>query len=153
MITTGIDVVEIARVERVIARYGQRFLARIYTPLEIAVCRGRVNEFAARFAAKEAVSKALGVGIFGPEGLSWREVEILPDRRGKPLVYLYGKALARAQVLDLREFAVSLTHDGGLALAFVVAQGPGPDETDPAAWREQLARWVAERQRKEEHGT
>ncbi len=144
MLTTGIDIVEIPRIERAINRYGQRFLARIYTPLEIAVCRGRSSELAARFAAKEAVSKALGVGIFNAEGIGWKEVEVLPTRLGKPLVYLYGKALAQAQALGLEEFALSLTHDGGLALAFVVAQGPGRGETlDPAAWRETLEKWTA----------
>ena len=69
MIVCGVDVVEVSRIERALARRGERFLARIYTPLEVAVSRGRAGELAARFAAKEAVSKALGVGIFGSDGL------------------------------------------------------------------------------------
>jgi D-3-phosphoglycerate dehydrogenase len=146
MLVCGVDVIEIARVERALARRGQRFLARIYSPLEVAVSRGRSSELAARFAAKEAVSKALGVGIFGSEGLSWREVEVLPDRRGRPLIYLYGKAQRRAAEMGVTEVAVSLTHDGGLAVAMVVAQGSGPTEPlDPATWRQTLADWVSHR--------
>lgn len=148
MLACGIDIMEIARVERAISRHGQRFLSRIYSPLEEAVSRGRPSELAARFAAKEAVSKALGVGVFGSGGVGWREVEVLPDRRGRPLVYLYGKAERRARTLGLTEIAVSLSHDGGLAIALVVAQGPGDGEgLDPVAWRETLAAWVAATQR------
>src|SRR5438874_10677794 len=76
----GIDVVEIERVKKTLARHPERFLSRIYTPLEIAYCHGRIRELAARFAAKEATMKALGTGI---RGVGWREIEILPDRRGK----------------------------------------------------------------------
>ncbi len=147
MLVCGVDVVEISRVEGVLARHGRRFLDRIYSPLEVAVSRGRAGELAAGFAAKEAVSKALGVGIFGSDGLSWREVEVLPDRRGRPLVYLYGRALARARELGIADLAVSLSHDGGLAIAMVVGQGNGPQEpADPVAWRADLAGWVAQRQ-------
>ncbi len=144
MLVCGVDIVEVSRIEAVLARHGQRFLDRIYSPLEVAVSRGQAGELAARFAAKEAVSKALGVGIFGSDGLSWRDVEVLPDRRGRPLVYLYGKAEHRASTLGLTEIAVSLSHDGGLAIALVVAQGPGDAEgLDPVAWRETLSAWVA----------
>lgn len=145
MLSAGVDVIRISRIERALQRYGQRFLQRIYTPLEVAICRGRSNELAARFAAKEAVSKALGVGIFSSGGIGWQEVEVLPDRLGKPLVYLHGKALQRARELGFEEFAISLTHDGDMAVAMVVAQGPGGgDPSDPVAWREALARWVEE---------
>ena len=146
MLACGVDVIEIARVERALARHGERFLRRVYTPLEVAVCRGRVSELAVHFAAKEAVSKALGVGIFGSEGIFWREVEVLPDRRGRPVVYLYGRAEARARDMSVREVAVSLTHDGGLAVAMAVAQCDGDCEPfDPVAWRATLERWTAEK--------
>jgi holo-[acyl-carrier protein] synthase len=147
MLVCGVDIVEVSRIEGVLERYGQRFLDRIYSPLEVAVSRGRAGELAARFAAKEAVSKALGVGIFGSDGLSWRDMEVLPDRRGRPLVYLYGRAEHRAKTLGLTEIAVSLSHDGGLAVAMVVGQGAGPAEpADPLAWRATLADWLAQRQ-------
>ena len=85
----GIDVIEIARVRKVLAQASRALPQRVFTPEEVAFCRGRVPELAARFAAKEAVMKALGTGA---RGLAWREIEILPNRRGKPLVYLHGQA-------------------------------------------------------------
>lgn len=112
------DAVEIERVARVYAKFGERFLGRVYTDREATRYRGRINELAARFAAKEAVSKALGTGL---NGIAWREVEIMPDPRGKPLVYLYGRARERAASLGLTAFAISLTHARDLAIAFVVA--------------------------------
>ena len=124
MLTVGVDLVEIARVERVLTRYGDRFLARVFTPTEILYCRGRSPELAVRFAAKEAVSKALGVGVrmMARDGINWRDVEVTGDRRGKPLVRLYGRAAERAEELGLTEWAVSLSHTREHAIAFVVAQ-------------------------------
>jgi holo-[acyl-carrier protein] synthase len=118
MHSVGVDAVEIDRIARSLERFGERFLRRVYTEKEILYCRGRVSELAARFAAKEAISKALGTGI---RGIVWREMEILPDRRGKPLVYLHGRAALRAVELGLAEFEVSLTHARELAIAVVVA--------------------------------
>jgi holo-[acyl-carrier protein] synthase len=118
MHSVGVDAVEISRIGQAIDRFKDRFLRRVYTEREIVYCRGRVPELAARFAAKEAISKALGTGI---RGIVWREMEILPDRRGKPLVYLHGRAASRAAELGLTEFAISLTHARELAIAFVVA--------------------------------
>ena len=117
-LSVGVDIVEIARIGAAVERWGERFLERIYTPAEIAYCRGRVSELAARFAAKEAVSKALGTGIFG---LSWTEIEVEADSRGKPLVKLHGRAADRAEFLGLRDFALSLSHSNDNAVAFVVA--------------------------------
>ncbi|HWO72598.1 MAG TPA: holo-ACP synthase [Dehalococcoidia bacterium] len=117
-LAAGIDAVEIDRVEKVLSRHGKRFLHRVFTDLEVAFCRGRVRELAVRFAAKEAMMKALGTGV---RGVGWREIEILPDRRGKPLVYLHGRAKARAEAIGLGQPEVSLTHGERLALAFVVA--------------------------------
>jgi holo-[acyl-carrier protein] synthase len=121
-LSTGVDAIEIGRIAAALERFGARFEQRVYTPRELAFCRGRVVELAARFAAKEAVSKALGTGI---RGVAWREIEILPNRRGKPQVYLYGRALARAADLGLTHFEISLTHTDELAIAFVVAFGDG----------------------------
>ena len=120
MLSVGVDLTEIPRVARALERWGERFLWRVYTPAEVAYCRGRVPELAARFAAKEAISKALGTGMVG---ISWIEMEVLADRRGKPNVVLHGKALARAQALGLDEWAISLTHTDATAMAFVVAMG------------------------------
>ena len=119
MLSVGVDICEIPRIEQALSRWGERFLGRVYTPAEVAYCRGRVPELAARFAAKEAISKALGTGIWG---ISWREMEVLADRRGKPLVTLHGRAVARAEALGLGEWAISLTHSDHAAIAFVVAR-------------------------------
>jgi holo-[acyl-carrier protein] synthase len=115
----GVDIIEIDRVADVIARHGDRFLNRVYTPDEIAHCRGRVHELAARFAAKEAVMKALGTGI---RGVGWRDIEVLPNRRGKPLVFLYGRGAARAARIELRGLEVSMTHSKEYAIASVVGE-------------------------------
>lgn len=119
----GVDLIEIARVERALARHGERFLRRVFTPAEVRYARGRVAELAARFAAKEAVSKALGVGVrlLSPDGVGWTEVEVLGDWRGRPEITLYGRAAERAAELGLSEWAVSLSHAREVAVAFVVA--------------------------------
>jgi holo-[acyl-carrier protein] synthase len=120
-LAVGVDLVEIRRIERAIERWGDRFLQRIYTPAEIARCRGRVPELAVRFAAKEAVSKALGVGIWWRGGISWQDAEVVSDPLGKPLVALHGRAAERADVLGLNEWAISLSHSDETAIAMVVA--------------------------------
>ncbi len=119
-ITTGIDVIEIDRIERAVARWGDRFLHRVYTDAEIAYCRGRGQSLAGRFASKEAVSKALGVGI---RTLRWRDIEVLPDRRGKPQIHLHGKAARVAEMQRLSRFDVSITHSRSEAIVMVVAWG------------------------------
>ncbi len=118
MLSVGVDIIEIDRIARAICRHGDRFLQRVYTPGEIGYCRGRVAELAVRFAAKEAISKALGTGLVG---ISWSEMEILADERGKPTIHLYGRAASRASDLGLDEWAVSLTHSDDHAVAMVVA--------------------------------
>ena len=123
MLSTGVDILHIPRVEQALTRYGQRFLERCFTPPEIRSCRGFASEFAARYAAKEAVSKALGVGlrVMAHNGIKFHDVEILPDRFGKPHVHLHGYAAERAQELGLNEWAISLTHEKEYTVAFVVA--------------------------------
>jgi holo-[acyl-carrier protein] synthase len=114
---TGIDIIEIERIEEAVARWGERFLKRIYTGRELEICRGHVPSLAARFAAKEAVMKALGTGA---KGVGWKEIEILPDSKGKPLVYLRGRAQRQASELNLDGLAISLSHSRKYALASVV---------------------------------
>ena len=127
-VAVGIDIIEIARIERAYNDFGERFLRRVYTERERERYRGRPNELAARFAAKEAVSKALGTGIIG---IHWREMEVLPNRRGKPVLVLHGEAAERARTLGLTSFSVSLTHSRTDAMAFVVATGPGSRDDAP----------------------
>lgn len=117
--SVGVDIIEIARIEKAVSRWGRRFLGRIYTEAELAYCRGRAPELAARFAAKEAVMKALGTGN---RGVAWREIEILPVRGGRPIVILYGRAQERANKLGLDGLSISLSHSKGLALASVIGE-------------------------------
>ncbi len=128
-IAVGIDIIEIARIQRTYNDFGERFLRRVFTERERERYRGRVNELAARFAAKEATSKALGTGIVG---IRWREMEVLPNRRGKPVLILHGRAAERAQHLGLTDFSVSLTHSRTDAMAFVVAVNRAPGATTAA---------------------
>jgi holo-[acyl-carrier protein] synthase len=139
----GIDVIVISRVKKVLAKHPERFLRRVYTPEEIAFCRGRIPELAARFAAKEAIMKALGTGA---RGLAWREIEVLPNHRGKPLVYLHGLAKARGEKIGLRGIDVSLTHEGDLAIAAVVGMADDAP-SDRAAHRASLVDWLKEQGR------
>ncbi len=115
-LSVGVDVIEIARVQAVLARHPRRFLDRVFTPGEVKHCRGRIAELAARFAGKEAVMKALGTGV---RGIAWREIEILPNRRGNPLVLLHGNARRRAEQLGLSTIDISLSHSRDYAVASV----------------------------------
>ncbi len=115
----GIDIVEIARIEKAIARWGEGFLHRIYTESELKLCHKKSSSLAVRFAGKEAVIKAIGTQT---KGISWREIEILADPNGKPLVHLYGKAQNQANSLGLGKLAISLSHSKEYAIAFVVGE-------------------------------
>ncbi|TFG72552.1 MAG: holo-[acyl-carrier-protein] synthase [Anaerolineales bacterium] len=128
MLSTGVDLIQIARIEKAITRFGQRFLDRIYTPEEVRYSRRRASELAVRFAAKEAVSKALGVGmrVLSPHGIDWLDVEVLNEPGGKPFVILHNHAKHLAEKLGLEEWSISLSHDGGIAIAFVVASQSYP---------------------------
>ncbi len=126
MLTTGVDLVDIPRIERALSRFGERFLARVFTADEVRYSRGRSAELAARFAAKEAVAKALGVGmrILSPAGIDWLDVETLNEVSGKPYVILRGRAGTLAKAQGLSEWSLSLSHDKGIAIAFVIAASP-----------------------------
>jgi holo-[acyl-carrier protein] synthase len=115
---TGVDLVEVSRVREAIERHGERFLARIFTEAERLDSNGRVTSLAARFAAKEAVSKALGCGI---GVVSWLEIEIRSDENRTPYLHLHGEAQKLAEKLGLSNWSVSLSHTESQAIAFVVA--------------------------------
>ncbi len=125
VVSTGVDLAEIARIEQALAAsYGARLRDRVFTPGEQAYCeargRSRAQSYAARFAAKEAVMKALGVG-WGASA-SWREIEVTRERGGPPRVVLSGRAAATAERLGITRWSLSLSHAAGLAIAFVVAE-------------------------------
>ncbi|MBE7528685.1 MAG: holo-ACP synthase [Chloroflexi bacterium] len=120
MLAAGVDMIEIARIEQGIARYGERFLQRFFTEQEQAFCNGRVASLAARFAAKEAVGKALGTGI---GDIRWVDVEVVCDAGGKPELVLHDVAQELAQARGLTQWAISLSHTETHAIAFVVAMG------------------------------
>jgi holo-[acyl-carrier protein] synthase len=128
VLSSGVDLIELDRVQRLVERYGDRILQRVYTQAELAHCRGRVPELAARFAAKEATAKALGIGlrIMADDGILWHDVETLPDGRGKPILHLRGRAAERAAELGLTQWSVSLSHGRDVAVAFVVATSLSP---------------------------
>jgi len=115
----GIDIIEIARIEGAIAHWGRRFLQRVYTESELRLYHKKPESLAARFAGKEAVIKALG-GC--PKGISWKEIEILSDPNGKPLVNLYGKVRNRANSLGLDSLSISLSHSREYATALVAGE-------------------------------
>ena len=117
MLRVGTDLTVVARIEHLIAAVGEPFLARGWTAGERAACAGRAESLAARWAAKEATLKALGVGI---DAVPMTDIEVRDTADG-PQLALTGAAAARAAGLGLTEWAVSLAHDGGMALAFVVA--------------------------------
>ena len=116
-LTVGIDIIEIDRVARVAERWGARFLERVYTPGELAYCRGRADRLASRFAAKEAVMKALGTGT---RGIGWREIEVVRKSSGAPTVALHGRASRRAAAMGVHSLAISLSHSRSYAVASVV---------------------------------
>jgi holo-[acyl-carrier protein] synthase len=113
----GIDIIEISRIAKAVDSWGERFLKRVYTDREIEYCKGRAPELAARFAAKEAVMKALGTGHVG---VSPQDIEILPDKKGAPLVTLRGGAHTKAEKIGLSDLAITLSHSRDYAIASVV---------------------------------
>jgi holo-[acyl-carrier protein] synthase len=115
---TGVDLVEVSRLREAIERHGGRFIARVFTETEQRDSSGRITSLAARFAAKEAVAKALGCGI-GKVG--WLEIEIISDDARMPHLQLHGEAQKLAQELGLSNWSVSLSHTESHAIAFVVA--------------------------------
>jgi holo-[acyl-carrier protein] synthase len=139
IVGTGIDLVEIERIQRSTDRYGSRFLDRIYTAGEQEYClrkRRSAESFAARFAAKEAGAKALGTGI--SHGVTWTEIEVVREPGGRPSLKFHGRAAEMAKRLGVRNAALSLTHSRDMAMASVVLEDREPG-TEGA--REQEGSW------------
>jgi holo-[acyl-carrier protein] synthase len=120
----GLDVVEIARVQELLARFGGRARARVFTDGEQAYCEGKARaaqHYAARFAAKEACFKALS-GAADAQAIGWREMEVVSTADGRPSLALHGRAAARAAELGVSRALVTLTHSDGVAAAVVVLE-------------------------------
>jgi holo-[acyl-carrier protein] synthase len=112
--------IEIARIERAMARHGERFYARFFTVQEREFCKGQPERLAGRFAVKEAVGKALGTGI---GDVNWTDIEVVCDGRGKPELVLHNQAGVLAARLGLYQWSISLSHTETHAIGFAVAVG------------------------------
>ena len=117
-LVTGIDLIEVARIERAAARHGDRFYRRFFTQQEIDFCQGRATRLAGRFAVKEAVSKALGTGI---GEFNWTDIEVVCDGRGKPEIVLHNRAKRMAEEKGLHSWSISLSHTDTHAIGMAVA--------------------------------
>ena len=125
IVAHGVDLVEIARIEAMLAQHGERFTTRCFTDGEQAYSevagRARAERYAARFACKEAVLKALGTGW--REGISWRHIEVRRSPSGQPQVVLSGRCAELADEMGIGHWFVSLSHTAGSAMASVIATG------------------------------
>ncbi len=128
----GTDIIEIARIAAMVQRHGAAFLERVYTAAEREHCLRRKHAseaLAGRWAAKEAVMKVLGTGFI--RGVGWQDIEIVPERSGKPVVRLHRGAARRARLLGIAEVLVSISHCREYALATAIGiQGPSPPTHD-----------------------
>ncbi|MGH2474363.1 MAG: holo-ACP synthase [Candidatus Limnocylindrales bacterium] len=120
----GIDIIKVGRIEASLKRFGDRFTRRVLTVAEQRYVRGRPETMAGRWAAKEAVSKVLGLGV---RGIGWRDIEIERLPTGQPAVRLHGRAAARADQLGMGRIAVSISHesDYAVAIAFGIRMAGG----------------------------
>ncbi|HSB03865.1 MAG TPA: holo-ACP synthase [Thermodesulfobacteriota bacterium] len=124
IIGTGIDIVNIERIDHLITRWGDLFLRRVFTEREIVRCQkqARPSEcFALRFAAKEAFLKAIGLGY--REGIRWTDMEVENDSMGKPFLSVHRKAKELIQLLRVRQALLTLSHDRPYAVAHVILEG------------------------------
>jgi len=124
ILRTGVDIVEITRLETVNPAIRERFIKRVFTPLEIELSRGRYESLAGRFAAKEAVSKALGTGI---GWVPWQDIEIRRGKWGEPILALHGRARMVSDRLGLTVWSVSISHGREYAVATATGLGEGSE--------------------------
>jgi len=124
IVGTGVDIVEVPRIQRSVERFGQRFLNRVFTPGEIHYCTSRANaaeRLAGRFAAKEAAMKAIGTGL--RHGVTWHDVEVVRQPGRRPELQLTGKAAEFAVKLGCGQIHLSLSHTADHAIAHVILEG------------------------------
>lgn len=120
---TGVDIIEIARIERSLEKYGEKFENKIFTPTEIAYCRSKAGmgkHFSARFAVKEAVLKSMGMGM--DQGIAWTDMEVVNQESGRPVLNLYGKGKELFESLNLKAIHISISHTQDHAIAQAVAE-------------------------------
>lgn len=117
----GVDLIQVERFEQVFNHHGDRFLARVFTDREREICRGDLRRLAGRYAAKEAVSKALGTGI-GTVGILFHDIEVLRDQAGAPVVTLHNAAKIRFDSMSGCSLALSISHENDYAVAFCVIE-------------------------------
>ncbi len=117
----GIDLIDIDRIVGVVRRHPDRFRKRVLTEAEQRYVGRKIERLAGRWAAKEAISKVLGLGV---RGVGWREIEILPNHAGQPQVILHARAARRAAAMGLDDVTVSISHERHLAVAVAVAHRP-----------------------------
>lgn len=122
MLSVGVDMIEISRIERAMARNGDRFFARFFTNQEREFCNDQPARLAGRFAVKEAVGKALGTGI---GDVNWTDIEVVCDDRGKPELVLHNQAEKLAAQMGFVQWSISLSHTDTHAIGFAVAMGKG----------------------------
>jgi len=131
IIGTGIDIVNIERIERVMGRWGDHFLGRVYTEREISWCQRKSHSpecFAIRFAAKEAFLKAIGTGL--RNGIEWTDIEVENDPIGKPLLSLHRRAKEVAHARRIERIFLTLSHDRPFAVAHVLLEGKDDENSD-----------------------
>ncbi len=137
----GCDLVEVERFQRVVDRYGDLFLDRVFTPEERAYCEQRkaafrVQSYAARWAAKEAIAKALGTGIGGKKGPDWREIAVRANEAGEPTVFFSGKAIELVKAIKLEDVTLSMSHERKMALATCLLVCKASDDEGEGAERQ-----------------
>ena len=132
IVGTGVDIAEVARIRETVARFGERFLKRVFTPDEVRYCTSKANteeRLAARFAAKEAAMKAIGTGL--RHGVTWQDVEVVRQLGGRPGLRLSGKAAEFAAALGCQRIHLSLSHTEDQAIAYVILEGEEGSPTSP----------------------
>jgi holo-[acyl-carrier protein] synthase len=119
MIRNGVDLIEIDRLENINPKIRERFINRVFTDQEKLICGNNYSCYSGRFAAKEAVAKALGTGI---GEIHWKDIEILKGKQGQPVINLHGKAKEKEIELGIINWSISISHGRSMAIAFVIAQ-------------------------------